>query len=111
MGPPSGASLQRALQQVPAAVLPTLMNYVGDGGLGELERAAAGLGGWRRALKRGHLPDAEAVAWPEEPFRTTFAQAVRMYRCACPCTVPLRRRQTEVVCLLLEVVDGACTRT
>ncbi|GAX75202.1 hypothetical protein CEUSTIGMA_g2646.t1 [Chlamydomonas eustigma] len=58
-------------------MLSTLMTLPGTRGMSELRDRAEALTKWKIALQRGTLPRLEDVQWPQEPFKTKFADALR----------------------------------
>lgn len=63
--------------QLSEDMIESVMQLPGTKGLIELRERAEALGTWKTALARGTLPEAEAVAWPQEPFRSRFLEALK----------------------------------
>jgi len=63
--------------RLPDDVLQALMELPGTRGMGELRVRAEDLTAWKLALQKGTLPKLEEVSWPQEPFKTKFADALR----------------------------------
>ncbi|EFJ49849.1 hypothetical protein VOLCADRAFT_120690 [Volvox carteri f. nagariensis] len=63
--------------QLSEGMLNSLVELPGTRGMLDLRSRADNLATWKMALQRGTLPRLEDVEWPQEPFRSKFADALR----------------------------------
>ncbi|GIL90546.1 hypothetical protein Vretifemale_18190 [Volvox reticuliferus] len=59
------------------AMLSSLVELPGTRGMMDLRTRADDLATWKLALQKGTLPRMDQVEWPQEPFRSKFADALR----------------------------------
>eukprot|EP00798_Chlamydomonas_sp_ICE-L_P014477 gene14477-20501_t len=58
-------------------MLQSIMELPGTKGMLDLRSRADSLAEWKLALSKGTLPALDSVEWPQEPFKTKFADALR----------------------------------
>mmetsp|Transcript_2638 Transcript_2638/g.4491 ORF Transcript_2638/g.4491 Transcript_2638/m.4491 type:complete len:677 (+) Transcript_2638:36-2066(+) len=58
-------------------MLQQLMELPGTRGMMDLRSRADAMTTWKLALQKSTLPKLESVEWPQEPFKTKFADALR----------------------------------
>lgn len=58
-------------------MIEAVMHLPGTKGLPAFRERADALAAWKIALARGTLPEKETLAWPQEPFKSKFLDALK----------------------------------